>query len=250
MHVDTGHMQSMTTMVDTVNMHQPATSEAVRPYHHGALYDSLVTAGLALARTGGPGAVILRAVSRQAGVSHNAAYRHFTNHEELVAAVAERCMAELADLMHRRMNEVDIPDPVAQARAELSAVGRAYIDFARAEPGWFRTAFTAEIPHPGGPSPTTDVANPGEDPPLDAPSTGPAVPPSLRDPYQLLSRCLDRLVEVGDLDQQRRPGAEVAAWSMVHGLSHLMAQGPLSQLPPEAAEEAIAKTLDVVQRGL
>jgi AcrR family transcriptional regulator len=194
--------------------------------------------------------VLLRAVSREAGVSHNAAYRHFTNHEELVAAVAERCMAELAGLMHRRMAEVDVPGQVDRARAELSAVGRAYIDFARAEPGWFRTAFTGVLPQAGHEPATAAASTPGEDATPGEPPTGPTLPPSMTDPYELLSRCLDRLVEVGGLDPERRPGAEVAAWSMVHGLSHLMAQGPLSQLPPAAAEEAIAKALDVVQRGL
>lgn len=238
-------------MVDTVNMPPSKPSGAVRPYHHGALHESLVTAGLALARVGGPGAVVLRAVSREAGVSHNAAYRHFTDHEELVAAVAERCMAELAGLMHRRMAQVQVPGQVAQARAELSAVGRAYIDFARAEPGWFRTAFTGVQPHPmvqlPEPSTTSGHENGAA---LDQPSSGPGMPPSMTDPYELLSRCLDRLVEVGDLAPRRRPGAEIAAWSMVHGLSHLMAQGPLSQLTAQAADEAIAKALDVVQRGL
>jgi AcrR family transcriptional regulator len=229
-------MHRMAPLVDTVNMPQPHTSNTARPYHHGGLHDSLVDAGLALARVGGPGAVVLRAVSRQAGVSHNAAYRHFADHEELVAAVAERCMAELAGLMHRRLAEVDVPGQVARARAELTAVGRAYIEFARAEPGWFRTAFTGAVAPTG--------ANTA------APDEPPSMSPALADPYQLLSRCLDALVEVGELDPQRRPGAEVAAWSMVHGLSHLMAQGPLSQLPPDAAELAIGKALDVVQRGL
>ena len=61
-----------------------------RPYHHGNLRETLVAAGVELARTGGPDAVVLRAVSRQAGVSHNAAYRHFADHDELLAAVAAR----------------------------------------------------------------------------------------------------------------------------------------------------------------
>ncbi|MEV7028092.1 helix-turn-helix domain-containing protein, partial [Kitasatospora sp. NPDC093558] len=73
-----------------------------RGYHHGGLREALIEAGVALARTGGPDAVVLRAASRAAGVSHNAAYRHFADHEDLIAAVGERCMHQLGRLMLQR----------------------------------------------------------------------------------------------------------------------------------------------------
>src|SRR5215471_11359185 len=114
-----------------------------RAYHHGNLREALVEAGVELARSGGPSAVLLRAVSRQAGVSHNAAYRHFANQEDLLAAVGERCMSRLGELMVERSAQVTARGPVRRARARLEAIGRAYIDFARTEPGWFRTAFSS-----------------------------------------------------------------------------------------------------------
>src|SRR4051812_15488785 len=116
---------------------------AERGYHHGNLRAALVEAGLELARTGGPNAVVLRAASRQAGVSHNAVYRHFANQEDLLAAVAQRCMTQLGLLMIERMDHVTTRDGVGRAAARLEAVGRAYVEFARTEPGWFRTAFTS-----------------------------------------------------------------------------------------------------------
>ena len=198
-----------------------------RPYHHGNLRETLVDAGVELARTGGPDAVVLRAVSRQAGVSHNAAYRHFADHDELLTAVAARCMAELAHLMAARTRAVRVRDPVRRSRARLEAVGRAYVDFAVSEPGWFRTAFAG---HPAGPG---ERATPPED-----------------DPYALLSARLDELVEVGALPPERRPGAEQAAWSMVHGLSNLLLDGPLRDLSPDEREDATRTALAVVRRGL
>ncbi|MFE3880876.1 TetR/AcrR family transcriptional regulator, partial [Kitasatospora sp. NPDC059146] len=121
-----------------------------RPYHHGNLREALVAGGVDLARTGGPAAVVLRAVSRRAGVSHNAAYRHFAGHEALLAAVAASCMDRLGRLMLARSAAVDLPDEVAAARARLDAIGRAYIDFALTEPGWFRTAFCGTSAAPRG----------------------------------------------------------------------------------------------------
>lgn len=201
--------------------------EASRPYHHGNLRATLVDAAVELARTGGPGAVVLRAVSRRAGVSHSAAYRHFADHGDLLAAVAARCMQELAVLMAVRTDEVTVRGAAPRARARLRAIGRAYVEFAVTEPGWFRTAF-AGVGQAPATLPDRDVDG----------------------PFELLSARLDELVEVGVLPAARRPGAEVAAWSMVHGLSSLLLDGPLCGIPEEEVDRVVGTVLAVVERGL
>lgn len=210
----------------------PDQSPETRGYHHGNLREALVDAGVELARTGGPNAVLLRAASRQAGVSHNAAYRHFANQEDLLAAVAARCMTKLGLLMTERTDQVTARGRVHRARARLGAIGRAYIDFARTEPGWFRTAFTSARPHTGGAAAESAADD-------DATS-----------PYRLLNDRLDELVEVGALPARRRRGAEFAAWSAVHGLSSLLLDGPLRDLGDREVEQAVTAVLTVVNRGL
>ena len=212
-------------------------SAATRRYHHGNLRTALVDAGVELARTGGPNAVLLRAASRQAGVSHNAVYRHFASQEDLVAAVAQRCMTQLSGLMIERMSAVTTRDRVERAQAKLGAIGRAYIEFARTEPGWFRTAFSSARAHARDGS-AADNAEPEPEP---AP-----VP----NPYDVLSARLDELVEVGTLTPERRVGAEYAAWSAVHGLSSLLLDGPLRELPESEIENAIEAVLGAIGRGL
>ncbi|MDQ1625135.1 MAG: hypothetical protein QOJ49_633 [Actinomycetota bacterium] len=221
-------LTSMADVVDTVNMSAPESS---RPYHHGQLRDSLVQAGLGLARAGGPDAVVLRGVTRQAGVSHNAAYRHFADRDELLRAVCERCMTELALLMEQRLASVRTRKPVERAWARLSAIGRAYVEFATTETGWFRTAFA--VPQ------TTHPFAPGE-----------GVGASGLGPYELLGAGLDELVAAGAIAAGRRPGAEYAAWSAVHGLSTLLTDGPLRTLPPTERERALDVVIDGVRRGL
>jgi AcrR family transcriptional regulator len=200
-------------------------------YHHGHLGEALIDAALELARSEGPEAVVLRAASRAAGVSHGAAYRHFADRAELLRAVCGRCMSRLAALMETRLGEVPpTDDRPAAARERLLATGRAYIEFALSEPGWFRTAFA--VPRglsfePGGPTGRSGL-----------------------NPYQLLEANLDALVDAGGLAADRRPGAEYAAWSAVHGLSTLLIDGPLRDLPEAERQAAIDKVLDVVARGL
>src|SRR6202012_6210552 len=65
----------------------------------GAVRDGLIAAGRELARTGGPDAVVLREATRMVGVVPNAAYRHFADRDELLAAVCAAAMNELADRM-------------------------------------------------------------------------------------------------------------------------------------------------------
>ena len=202
-----------------------------RPYHHGQLRAALVEAGLRLARADGPEAVVLRAVSRAAGVSHNAAYRHFADHDDLLRAVCERCMSRLALLMERRVTAAGGTDPVEAAWARLTALGGAYVEFAVTEPGWFRTAFA--VP-----------------PSVHGFAAGEGAGDSGLGPYELLGARLDELVSVGAFPSRRRPGAEYAAWSAVHGLSTLLTGGPLRDLPADERDRALRIVLEVTARGL
>src|SRR3954453_12487337 len=123
------------------------------PRPRGTVRSALVEAGLELARTGGPDAVVLREVTRMVGVVPNAAYRHFADRGALLAAVRDEAVRELAGRMADRMSQVRAgPHTPTGARLRLRAVGQAYLKFARTEPGLFDTAFAAtdhQKPSPG-----------------------------------------------------------------------------------------------------
>jgi AcrR family transcriptional regulator len=202
-----------------------------KPYHHGALHSALVEASIALAREGGPDRVILREAARAAGVSHSAAYRHFTDREALLAEVSQHARIELAVEMRQRVDRTT--DPLER----LQAVGTAYIDFALSQPGLFRTAFIAHS--------ETSEDNEHEAPSRpDAGSDG-----NSAEPYEILRDVLDQAVAAGLLDAKRRPGAEIAAWSAVHGLAGLLLDGPLPTTDA-ALEFARSRVLNLIERGL
>ncbi len=73
-------------------------------YRHGDLQRALLEAGIVLAQTGGPGAVVLREATRRAGVVPNAAYRHFTSRMELLQAVRMTALSRLALSMEAQLN--------------------------------------------------------------------------------------------------------------------------------------------------
>src|SRR5689334_3733066 len=118
----------------------PSRRRGPRP--RGAVRAALVAAGLELARSGGPDAVVLREATRMVGVVPNAAYRHFADRDALLAAVRDEAVAELAGRMAGRISQVRAgPHTPTGARLRLRAVGEAYLEFARTEPALFDTAF-------------------------------------------------------------------------------------------------------------
>jgi AcrR family transcriptional regulator len=195
-----------------------------KPYHHGNLRAALVEAGAELARTAGPDGVVLREVARRTGVSHNAAYRHFADRDELLGEIATLASDQLEQAMQRRLDAVTATDPALRARTRLRETGRAYVEFALAEPGLFRVAFCPTDAADGTPD---DAA-----------------------PYVLLGQVLDELVEAGVLSPADRMGADVVCWAAVHGLSVLLLEGPLRGLNADERDGVLEKLLGTIEQGL
>lgn len=197
-------------------------------YRHGDLRRSLLEAGIEMARRGGPDAVVLREATRQAGVAPNAAYRHFASQQALLKAVREHALSAAAAMMEVELARLSKAlSPADAARASLRSVGQAYLRFAHAEPGLFRTAFAVQ--GSAGAAVNADVAP---------------------NPFRLLGAALDGFVAAGILSPARRPGAEYLAWSAVHGLALLVTDGPLYTMAAAEREVIEERLLDMVEKGL
>ena len=185
---------------------------------------------MALARGGGPEAVVLRerpaaprvvptppiAISRVATISW--------------MPLRDAALAALAQAIDREIARIDMRlSPHDLAHAHLRAVGIGYLDFAGTEPGLFRAAFTATA------KPMDPEASRG---------------PEGLDPFRHLGAALDRMVAVGLLPRERRPGAEYLAWSTVHGFAMLLNEGPLRRLAEQERRAIGDRLLAMVERGL
>jgi AcrR family transcriptional regulator len=161
----------------------------------------------------------------------NAAYRHFADRDELLAAVCTAALRELADRMAAGVDRVrgEYGDPAA-ARRRLRAIGVAYLEFAREEPGLFETAFSVPRQHAYG---VPDDGT-GRD----------------RTPLGQLRAVLDELVAAGVLHPQRRDGIEYPIWSAAHGMAVLTGQGPLRDLPPASRQHLEELTAIFIEKGL
>jgi AcrR family transcriptional regulator len=225
--VDTVHFVILVVVMASSSAAETRPAER-RRRPRGVVRDGLVAAGLELARTGGPDAVILREATRMVGVVPNAAYRHFADRDELLAAVCAAAMRELADRMAAGVARVRgaYGDPAA-ARLRLRAIGLAYLRFAAEEPGLFATAFAVPQQHAYG------AADGGAGSPLGQ-----------------LRAALDELADAGVLARPRREGLEYPIWSAVHGLAVLTGPGPLRDVPAAARQRLEELTLAFIEGGL
>ena len=181
--------------------------DSMRSYRHGNLPVALLAAAREILDENGLQAVGLRETARRVGVSATAAYRHFTNKEDLLASVAAQGFHELAEAMQGATRGAD----------PLIRGGLAYIEFANQNRGLFRLMF--------GPV----LAERTKYPALQAASAG-----------------VEAVLVRGVTDIDPRPlndnHAAMAAWGLVHGLAHLIVDGffPATRAMVQA-EEILAK---------
>src|ERR1700730_1770219 len=108
------------------------------PYHHGALHEALLKAAEKVMERDGLQGLTLRAVAREAGVSHAAPTHHFGDLTGLVS--------ELAAIGFRQFNvamataDTSGPSPLDKAMARA----KAYVAYARAHPGMYGLMFRTE----------------------------------------------------------------------------------------------------------
>ena len=173
-------------------MRESHTAEA-RPYHHGDLSRALIEAARRLLESEGPTALSLRAVAREAGVSPAAPYHHFKDKGELLDAVAKEGWEMLDGALARAKAEAP------SIRDAMTALGVAYVCFARDNPALYRVMY--------------DTARDKE-----------ALPETMQDGEDsAYCKVRNTLIEAGadpsaSLDLEL---ATVAAWCAAHGLAEM-----------------------------
>jgi len=196
-----------------------------RGYHHGNLREALIRAALELIAKKGSAGFTFAEAARFAGVSPAAPYRHFRDRDELMASVALRGFEQFEAALTRAWDD-GRPDPFAA----LDRLGKAYLEFARAQPAYYSAMFEAGVPH--------------------------GVDSALRGAgeraFAVLRGAAERLCAT--MPSAGRPPALMVAlhiWAMAHGTASLFGRGDGAQrtLPISPAELLEAQVL-VYLRGL
>lgn len=112
-----------------------------KPYHHGALPQALLVAAEAVLVRDGLAGLGLRAIAREAGVSHTAPKYHFDDTTGLMSELAAVGFVRLRDAMLAAMAPLEPSD----SRGRRDAIGHAYVHFAYRNPALFGLMFRNEI---------------------------------------------------------------------------------------------------------
>ncbi|MGY6501230.1 MAG: TetR/AcrR family transcriptional regulator [Acidimicrobiales bacterium] len=174
-------------------------ADARDTYHHGDLRQALLDAAAEEIAEHGPGAISLRSIARRAGVSHAAPAHHFGDRAGLLSAVATEGFRRMNAAMETAAASAD-----GGPEAKLNAIGRAYVNFARAHPGEFAVMFRPELLDPDDVA-LTEEATAAHGRLTDAIASEPTLQDSGETPDVTAAR----------------------SWALVHGLATLIINGSL-----------------------
>jgi AcrR family transcriptional regulator len=196
-----------------------------RGYHHGNLREALIRAALDLIAKKGPAGFTFAEAARFAGVSPAAPYRHFRDRDDLMISVALRGFERFAAALAKAWD-----DGRPNTFAALDRLGKAYLEFARAEPALYAAMFEAAIPVTAHP-PLREASDRA---------------------FSVLRAAAEKLCAA--MPAAGRPPALMVAlhiWTMAHGVASLFGRGDGGHraLPMTPAELLEAQTL-VYLRGL
>lgn len=208
-----------------VSKRSAAAPARQQPYHHGDLHQTLLATAERILERDGIRGLTLRAVAREAGVSHAAPAHHFRDLAGLVS--------ELAAIGYRRfgaaMNAAVVP---GRSWAEIGlARAHAYLDFAREHPAMYQLMFRAE---------RLDMSNPVLKEAANASFAGLVAAVGIGRGETVTNEALT-LAQAADAAR---------AWSMMHGFSTLLLDGRLSDILDRLpAGSTVDQLLDVMLRG-
>jgi AcrR family transcriptional regulator len=188
------------------------------PYHHGALHEALLRAAEKVLERDGLQGLTLRAVAREAGVSHAAPTHHFGDLTGLVS--------ELAAIGFRQFNAAMAAADSSGTSALLKAMARAkaYVAYARAHPGMYGLMFRTE---------RLDMTRPSLHEAASASFAGLAGAIGASRQEHIAAEALS-------LDQA---AAIARAWSLVHGFTMLLLDGRLTDILRRLPKGTDAETL-------
>jgi AcrR family transcriptional regulator len=184
---------------------KPKAPRAASPYHHGALRDALLEAAERVLERDGLSGLTLRAVAREAGVSHAAPTHHFGDLTGLVSELAAIGFRQFSAAMAKASTTIEAPAEKPLARAH------AYVHYAQAHPGLYGLMFRTE---------RLDMSRPSLHEAANASFAGFAGAIGASRHEQVSAQALT-------LDQGT---ALVRAWSLVHGFTMLLLDDRLSDV--------------------
>jgi AcrR family transcriptional regulator len=188
-------------------------------YHHGNLRAALIDAGLKLIARKGVRALTLREIGSHLGVSRMAAYRHFSDKADLLAAIREAGFSEFADALDAARSKAG-----RAFASRLGAMAIAYVRFAAEHPAYFEVMFSWTDEQSAKPSPAGGRA------------------------FGILEQTIREGQEAGEVRAGDSVELARLVWAEVHGISMLRLARDLS--PNGPGRRFVELSCKILEAGL
>ena len=165
-------------------------------YHHGDLANALLDAVGEIVGESGASGVTLREAARRAGVSHSAPAHHFRDKDGLMEAFGIQGWEMLAEAL--RNTAIETEDE--SHRRQLTAMGRAYLEFAMQHPAHYEVMMR--------------MMDDCEDPAA-------PIHQAAESAFAPLALFVGRTVQDGIIAEHRARYFATILWGTVHGIAHL-----------------------------
>lgn len=191
--------------------------------------DKLLGAARTVLDRDGLEGLTLRAIAREAGVSHGAPLRHFDDLASLLTALAAEGFRELKAEVARSVEASETSDastgsdPRVRAEARLLGAGAGYLRFATGNPGVFSLMFRSEMLHISDPGYQTAGA----------------------ESFQQLLQLVRAAQHEGWHPDQPSDQLAGMLWANVHGIAQLWLHGALQAV---VAVDSVEELIGVFKR--
>ncbi len=190
-------------------------------YHHVNLRNTLIETSLKLIEEQGVAGLTLREIGARSGVSRTAAYRHFTNKDDLLGAICDAGFDRFVEVLSAARIDGEPAFP-----ARLARMGLAYVRFSAEHPAHYEVMFGSRRQKPGKEHWRHSGARAFE--------------------------LLEETIREGQANGDVAPGdsRELASivWSMVHGISLLRLNADLSD--GSAGARFVLRAGEILATGL
>ena len=166
-------------------------------YHHGDLKNALIDSGVKELKEQGIKGFSVRNVAKRIGVSHTACYRHYPDKNALLAAIGEQGFVLLYEKIKTSTDHVPV-----ESFEQLYKATEIYLLFGIENKEYLDVMFGI-IPH----------------------APYPQLSKAAGDAFLQLVKLMEACDEVGLLKKDSSLELAFAVWSMVHGLTLLVAEG-------------------------
>ncbi|MFI8456674.1 TetR/AcrR family transcriptional regulator [Kitasatospora sp. NPDC085464] len=186
----------------------------------GRLREEIITAAVALLdENGDERAITLRSVARRVGIAAPSIYPHFPDQPAILLAVVQREFAEL-----ERHLRAAAQDTEGDPRQRLRALCDAYLDYARTNPGRYRTMFGGLWTPTLGESSITEA---------DLTALG-------AEALEVFATAIGDCVAAGQATSTDLSSDAVALWLGLHGLAHQRAVTRAFPWPADIADRLVS----------